>query len=263
LTALAQFYTRIHEKRKYSIHTRFLFHLDRWAGGVLSEADIWSMSFESTGSFPMDIVIDEQQTFDIYTGDSLVLRAEIINDVGTGDIRYNNISVKLSTQIELIVWRNFYGVLYHEAFSRIIEHLTGLTSRFKSDFFGRTDIGYSADGTSLGAITTGRYIRQLYGMNNTIPVSLDGLFTSQQAIECLGMGIETIGGVEKVVIEPMEHFFNANVILNISDRLAPATIEKHYYPELSFNRVSVGFNSFDYRSIGGIYEFNTTSKFST
>jgi len=244
-------------------HFTWVFYLDRWAGGVLSEADIWSMSFESTGTFPMDIVIDEQQTFDIYTGDSLVLRAEIINDVGTGNIRYNNISVKLSTQIELIVWRNFYGVLYHEAFSRIIEHLTGLTSRFKSDFFGRTDIGYSADGTRLGAITTGRYIRQLYGMNNTIPVSLDGLFTSQQAIECLGMGIETIGGIEKVVIEPMEHFFNANVILNVYDRLAPETIEKQYYPELSFNRVSVGFNSFDYRSIGGIYEFNTTSKFST
>jgi len=53
------------------------------------------------------------------------------------------------------------------------------------------------------------------------------------------------------------------VIINVSDRIAPETIEKEYYPELSFNRIAVGYNSFEYESLGGIYEYNTTSKFTT
>jgi hypothetical protein len=138
-----------------------------------------------------------------------------------------------------------------------------LSGRFKSDIIGRTDLGYTFDGEALGSITSGRYIRGIYDLNNTITTSLENLFNSLRAIYCVGMGIETIGGVEKVVIEELDHFFQTTEILDISDRIDFSTITKQVYPELIFNRIAVGYASFDYGQLGGVYEFNTTAKFTT
>jgi len=239
----------------------WFFYLERWVGGVSTEV-IWSDSYASTGHFPMAINIDENVTFTINEGDSIKLRAEIVNDVGTGDIEYTDIFLKLSCQIETIPSFLFKGFLFHEAFERIISHLTGETGKFYSQALGRTDIGYAADGI-IGAFTSGRYIRHSWGVNNSIPMSLNGAFESLSAIHNLGMGFETINGVKMFVIEHMSHFFQSTVILDLSDRIAEETIGKSVYPALIFNRIKAGFNSYSYDRLGGIYEYNTANQYTT
>jgi hypothetical protein len=237
------------------------YYISKWVGGL--ETILYTGTINAVGDvYPIIVDIDLSEVFTINVGDSLSFRANITNTVGTGSVTYTDVSVKLNTLIENIARRDIYGILYHEAFERLIQIYTGYSGRFKSDFFGRTDLGYAADGV-IGAIFAGRYIRDNWGLNNTMAVNLASLFNSLQAVYNLGMGVETIDGVEKVVIEPMEYFFSPQVVLNVSDRIAAETIEKSYYPELSFNRISIGFNSYEYKSLGGVYEFNTTSKFAT
>jgi len=234
------------------------YYISRWVGGT--ETVIYTGSVQGLGSYPLAVDIDLTEVITINVGDSLSLRGDITNTVGTGTIQFSNIELNLATQIESIIGRELYMVQIHEAFERIVANYTGLTGRFKSDFFGRTDIGYDVDGELL-AITTGRYIRNNFGLNNTMPVSGEKLFDTVKAIFNVGMGIEVIDGVEKLVIEPMSYFLSDSVVLNVSDRIASETIIREVYPELIFNRISVGFNSYEYRSLGGVYEYNTTSKY--
>lgn len=237
------------------------YYISKWVSGV--ETIIYTGSVLGIGVYPLLVDIDITEIITINAGDSLSLRGNITNTVGTGSVQFTSIAVNLSTQVESLPERTVYGMLYHELYERLVYIYTGYSGRFKSDFFGRTDIGYDADGTALGILTNGRYIRGNYGLNDTLAVSLEKLFNSHQALYCLGMGIETIGGIEKLVIEPMSYFFDNHVVLNISSRIAFETIEMQYYPELVSNRISVGYSNNDTRSLGGIYEYNTTSKFTT
>jgi len=77
------------------------------------------------------------------------------------------------------------------------------------------------------------------------------------------MGVETIDDVEKVVIEPMSHFFNNTVIIDLSARIEPETIEKRVDTEFIFNTIKIGYNSFDYRQLGGIFEYNVANNYTT
>jgi len=236
---------------------------DRYSGGSFVD-NIWEETFICEG-LTTDIVISNAYGINLLEGESIKIHAVYTPSIGTGNIVYDaseGIKFRFNWLVSNYAEANVRGVLYHEAFTRIIKLLTGTDSKFYSEFCGRTDLGYTADGV-IGAILTGRDFNGANFWNDTLTVSLQRMYDAMRAIYCVGMGIETIGGVEKVVIEDMAHFFDANVILNISDRIAPETIEKQYYPELAFNRISVGYNSFDYSALGGIYEFNTTSKYST
>jgi len=241
----------------YATHYTWTFHVERWAGGVFVE-NVYTNFYDGYGTDPLTISIDDSTVFDINEGDSFKITMNLTSAAETILMNYSAISLHIECLIESLPSSQIDVLLYHEAFDRVIAHYCGQAGRFKSDFFGRTDIG-----GVLGSITTGRHIRGQMGLNTTIPYSLETLFSSLQAIYCLGMGIEIIDGVEKVVIEPMAHFFNNQIILDVSNRIAPETIEKQYYPELAFNRISVGYNSFDYRALGGVYEYNSTSKFTT
>jgi hypothetical protein len=149
------------------------------------------------------------------------------------------------------------GVMYHEAFERLVAQYTGQTGMVYSTLFGRQDLGYASDGV-LGAITAGRYIRGITGVNDTISICLKDLFTSL-SLYCIGLGM--IDG--KLRIEQMDYWFQSVVILDISDRINVMTIAKEVIPELLVNQITVGFNSFLYDRTGGIYEYNTSSDYTT
>jgi hypothetical protein len=234
---------------------------DRYSGGVYMN-NIFSENVICEG-VTTNILINKSETIDLLEGESIKIYAVYTPSIGSGNIVYDafeGITYKFSYLMANYPQSLVKGVFYHEAFERLIQIYTGNSGRFKSDFFGRTDLGYSADGV-IGSIATGRNFNGANFWNETLATSLSSLFTSLQSVYNLGMGVETIGGVEKVVVEPMSYFFSDQVLLNVSDRIAAETIEKEYYPELSFNRIAVGFNSYEYKSLGGIYEFNTTSKF--
>lgn len=189
-------------------------------------------------------------------GEYLKFECTILYALGW-ELNYRETTVTLNNVITTIAENNISGMLYHEVFERLVAHYTGLNGMVYSEFFGRTDIGYAADGV-IGAITPGRFIRNLSGTNDTFTTSLKELFESL-SLYCIGYGIEN--GVLRV--EPMEYFFQSNVVLNISDRIATETIVKEVIPDLLANSIKVGFNSFEYDRSGGIYEFNASSLFTT
>ena len=242
-----------------SAEFNWVYYLSKWTGGI--ETILVTANIPCNG-LETEIDIDLTEVINLSAGDSLSFRGDIANIVGSGSIQFDEVTFKISKLVENVPSKSVMAFLYHEAFERIVAIYSGLSNRFKSDFFGRIALGYAADGTALGAVTAGRYFRSGFDLNGTVPVSLAGLFGTVRAMYCLGMGIETIAGVEKVVIEEMPHFFNNIVILNISNRIAAETIKKKVYPDIIYNRISVGYNSYKYDSLGGIYEFNTTSKFS-
>ena len=233
------------------------FYLEKINGGATDI--LFSDSYNSVGQYPYTKhLFDTITALDIVTGDKLKFRAEFDVTSGGASIQYTSIQYNLKTPFLTIEQSTFKGALYFDAFERIIEAYTGNSGRFKSSIFTVGDaLKY------LGVFTTGREIRKQTGLNNTFPLSLDNAFTSLQRIYNLGLGVELVEGVEKVVIEEMAYFFNSTIILDISDRIAPETITKEYFKELAYNRITAGFNSFDYGTLGGVYEFNTNSKFTT
>jgi hypothetical protein len=152
------------------------------------------------------------------------------------------------------------GMIY-EVLNKLAEYYTDIPASFVSDFFGRTDsqpVAYAADGPgSLLAITNGRAVRQME--NQRIFTSLLDIFNSLRAVHCLGMGIETIAGKQVVRIEPLEHFYNKNLLileLGVVSKFRSKVSTKHYY-----NQIEVGFNKLDIQTTNGIDEFTTLRKF--
>ena len=89
------------------------------------------------------------------------------------------------------------------------------------------------------------------------------LFDGLSAIFCLGLGIETIKGVERVVIESLRYFFDDNVVLDLSDRLNESSIGKEVDPTRHYSEIESGYNSFEYLTTSNLEEFNCKTTWST
>lgn len=62
----------------------------------------------------------------------------------------------------------------------------------------------------------GLYMRNLTGLNDTMALSLSELsFASLDSLFMLGMGVQSVGGVDKVVIEELTYFFDTNVVCDL------------------------------------------------
>jgi len=155
---------------------------------------------------------------------------------------------------------------YYEAFLRLSQLIHGKENPFYSEYFGRTDTPltiYAADG-ELGHLIKGIYIRIGTGTEEyPLPLSFKGLFESLSSIFNLGMGIETIGGEQKIRIENIDYFFNSTIVLDISERIRTQDIQKSVIPERFYKSLSFGFNKFTYEEQYGMLEFNTKSTWST
>lgn len=177
----------------------------------------------------------------------------------------NDIHAEISEVQSLVYGTSPIALPYYEAFLRICQIITDGNDVFKSVKFGRTDSAvttYDTDG-QLGHITKGIYIRGSSSLNNTLSLSLQEMFKNLSGIFCLGMGIETIGGLQKVVIEDLRYFFSSSVAIDISDRIIEDVIGKEVIPDKHYAGVKSGYNTYEYLTIGGLAEFNTKMEFST
>lgn len=97
-----------------------------------------------------------------------------------------------------------------------------------------------------------------------VKTSLDDFFKSINAAFCLGMGIEIIEGVETLVIEPVEYFFDTENITHFS---SINDFRLSVLDDLHFNSIKIGFPEQTYGDdteySGGEKEANTYSIFTT
>ena len=215
-------------------------------------------AFSNVGEVdPGDIAIDLDiaENLTINAGEWLCFVIELAITDGTGTNSYVS-DLVVRTRGITVPANISTGYMYHEAFTRIVQSITDEADPFYSLVLGRTDSevqDYASDGIySLGQVTSGKRLR---GFDTPISCSLRDLFTSLKAVFNLGMAIETISGVKKVRIEPLDYFYQGVIVLTLSNC---KDIEESVAVDMVANQVSVGYGKFEnVESLDGIFEFNT------
>ena len=148
------------------------------------------------------------------------------------------------------------AIMLHEAFSQVAASITGSTAPFYSEYYGRTDIGYAADGAgALRAITN---VKQLRGIDRPITCTMADLVKVVWALDGVGVGIEKVNGTERVRIEPITHWYQAKRMMRLSFVL---DIEKAVLGELYFNQLDAGYDKWANEQITNLDEFNASREF--
>jgi hypothetical protein len=125
-------------------------------------------------------------------------------------------------------------VLIHEAFDKATEKLFGV-NKFKSDLFGRKDIGYLQNGCgSFTSLTNGLSVRKFE--EKPFFTSFKSLFDAVQPVFNLGIGFED----GKVVVEPIEYFYNRNEVVIQFNTIRTRVIEMQQ--DYIFNTIRIGYS---------------------
>lgn len=151
------------------------------------------------------------------------------------------------------------GQLIHEAMDKIVTGVTGVPGSFYSEHFGRTDLGYAADGKgSMRFITNGRNVRGLPA--NAIYCNWEEIFQAMTSIDCLSWGFETKNGQQIVRVEPKRYFFNPdNLILELGQ---VSKLKKQNIAERLYSLVDVGYPKIEtINQVNGVDEQNSRRKF--
>lgn len=160
------------------------------------------------------------------------------------------------------------GYAFHEAFTRICQSITGQNDCFTSGILGRTDsqiISYAVDGAlSLGILTNGLLIRgfSFTDADVSLKASLKNLFLSLFSIYPIGLGLETVSGVQRIRVEEMQYFFDDTVFLTIE---GATDITEEVASDLTFSSLKLGFaaSKSAYNEIKGRYEYNKQVTYTT
>jgi hypothetical protein len=167
------------------------------------------------------------------------------------------------------------AVLAHELMDKLVTIGTNKEKAFYSDFIGRTDLGYSIDGTgSLTGITHGLWVRgfdklpipteipKVENLFKPVTTSFKDAVQSLDAIWNVGIGIETIGNKERVRLEERSFFFNNNVTIRLPNQVKNvkrSCATEYYYSSLEFGSNKGG----TYDEAMGLDEPNGKSNFTT
>jgi len=207
----------------------------------------------------------------IFTGNELLLAIKVLG----GSNNYNvwglssdmNISVVVSTTPATTT----EGFPIYEALERVCQHDLDIQYPIYSDFFARAGIAYT-DGLSYSSGNQLRYSHVLGGLNlrgakldnEDAPLVLNfkNLFKSLKAIYNIGYSLEYLFNetVQRVRIEEYSHFFEDVESLDLSDRITKYDIQSQVMPELIPIDLKSGFDNFEYLSLNGRGEPNTTNQ---
>lgn len=220
----------------------------------------------------VDLLKDESLALEFFVESTL--GSEFPPATGFLQIAATNITGKLS-----VIEDSFFEqsqakfVLAHEAADRLVEIMTNKTGAFKSDYFGRTDIGYTTDGPGayLG-LTHGFWVRQFdklplsteQDINPFKPLatSWNDFYTSMQAVCNIGLGIERIGRRQYIRIEDLKYFFNRNVTIKLPNQISKEkrTVATDYY----YSAIEIGYQQDGkYEEAMGLDEYNIKSNYTT
>lgn len=168
------------------------------------------------------------------------------------------------------------GVLAHELFERILRITTNKEDVFKSSILGRLDLGYNANGRAAYTFNThGMWVRRFDSDNplyKPFTTSFKDAFDSYNTAYCLGLGIESIGYGEKIIIEDKRYFWNPNVTIRLGSYDENGVfeydqvnnVERYLDDKRYFSSINIGSEKGgDYEEVMGLQETNTKSNFIT
>lgn len=258
-----------------------LFHSD-WHGGIHAlGGSAWYNPFNGTNNNPpRDWVFYWEGDIFLNAGESLAL--EFYGKANLGgtfnDGAFGCVAESINATLE-ITENSYYEptrakfVLAHEMANRLIEIMTNEKTAFKSDFFGRTDLGYTQDGVgAYNGYTHGFWVRgfdkepastpTLLNSFKPLSTSWKDFVSTNEAVWNLGLGIETTGYKEKIVLEDKTYFYQNQVTLRLPNPIKKPkyTVATKYY----YSGIEIGYSKGgDYEEAMGLDEYNAKSTFTT
>lgn len=165
------------------------------------------------------------------------------------------------------------GFPIYEALERTCQLILDTQYPIYSDFFGRAD-NYYNESTKYATENQLRFAHILTGLNlrgatledTSCPVAVNfkDLFKTLKAIYNIGYSFEVnpaFGDTkERIRIEEYSHFFQNSEILDVSDRVGKYDIQSQFMPELVPMDLRSGYDSFEYLTLNGRAEPNTTNQ---
>lgn len=200
------------------------------------------------------------QNIQLSVGEALTLVCEFnhgVEGLTPHDIAYTVTDVLIS----LIQNFNEYVSKCHyryEFMKRITQLITDQVDCFESKVFGRTDIGYLANGTYWNNVCfSGKQLRAF----NDYPIrSFEKSFKSARSIWNVGCGIEKFGTKYKVVVEELPYFFRGDISITLHN---VRKVSRDVSQQFTFSEAHVGYEKAEYEQVNGLEEYNNKSKFST
>jgi hypothetical protein len=192
---------------------------------------------------PLTVLFDINETLSLTLNANDVVKIYLVianYSVPTSSISYfyllfntANIYFKSETETPSSTAKTY---MIHECFERVAQNALDKRTAFKSNFLGRKDLGYGANGCgSFMALTNGFNIRSF---DKPILANLTDIYSSLSAVHCLGLGLENDGGNEIIRVEPVSYFYNET---NINDITNIKSINVSVDQNRVFNTVKIGF----------------------
>jgi hypothetical protein len=153
-----------------------------------------------------------------------------------------------------------------EAFTKIVNAITGDADSVDSPVLGKTENGYEEDGeASLLFLTNGKLIRRFpsyYEIDKAAQLSfkLKDIFENINKIIPIGAGI--VDG--KLYVDKLENFYTNEVITTIdSDDMEIDSFEKSIDLTMYVNEINVGSVYEQPEEVSGLEEYNSVQKYAT
>lgn len=249
--------------------------LDSGNGDLPSNNDLAYPQFTKPMSTSYDGVIT------LLAGESLALECYLHADMYVD----NNAGVRVYAQdieANLTIEEDSYvepsitpGLMVYELFDRLVTIMTGSEGNFKSNFLGRTDLGYSEDGEGAFLMAShGMWIRQFTSSDELykpFTTSFSDAVQSLMTAKNIGVGIEKIGSKEYIIIEKKDYFYNTNITTRLGkvvngkfeftqiQKVERKEAKEHYYSSILIGSEKGGV----YEEVMGLEETNTQANFTT
>ena len=214
------------------------------------------------------VIVDED--FSITTDQSIVVYIYHVitaNLTPITDFQARTTGQTITEQVVSTSSSTVEGFPAYEAMERCLQHVLGVQFPLFSEFLGRVDVVYNADGDMYLTEDQERFVHVTNGLSvrglsmddpsNSIGVTLEDMFKSFYVLWNIGLGLDVIDGQDKVVIEEREAFFIDSVGVDLSSRIQDLQIEKETLSELAYSEIKAGYENFDYEVTNGIGEYNT------
>ena len=232
---------------------------------VNTELEKIEISPSEIGSFDYQLELTRKQGLLLWFG---------ISSLATND---STITVNEGTTIDIDYISRFEAtpckvVMPFEAFDQVATAITGEPNSFRSNFFGRTDIGYSEDGAgALLSLANGLMIRQFPlgyeqadGADRVAQLAFNfkELFDSYYKQYNIGIQVIKEDGKYIIIAEPQADLFSYD-ISHETQFIERGTFERVRDLTYYFSNVEAGYLTASDDLIGGLEEYNSKISHST
>jgi hypothetical protein len=167
------------------------------------------------------------------------------------------------------------GIMAYELLERVVEIITGSKKNFKSDYFGRTDLGYAVDGPGAHIFFShGHWIRQFEkgdDLYKPFVTSWNDAIESLMVLENVGVGIAQIGLSEQIIVEDAKFFNNNNVLIRLGKEVdgefvytQVSKVKRSNYEHKLYSSIEIGSEKGgENEEIMGLEETNTQANYTT